>query len=138
MLNYFLTLQAGDEFASNFIVLSPEIKLTDDGKTVTVMIKVEDKSSVEIYRSDTETFGSWSRVDASINNGVAEFQTDQGGVFVARAHRNVGPIIGIVIGLVAVGLIVIAAVVYFKKNPEKWTSLKGSAKYAEKSLSDKV
>lgn len=131
-------INAGDEFASNFIILSPETKLTDDGKTVKVMMSVEDKSSIEIYRSDSETFGSWSKVNANINNGLAEFQTDQGGVFVARAHSNTGPIIGIVVGVLAVGLIVIAAVVYFKRNPQKWAALKGSAKYAEKSLSDKV
>lgn len=106
---------------------------------VAVSMKVdEDANDVVIYRSNSENFPGWTKVDASIDNGVAEFQVDEGGVFVARSHSSVGPIIGIVIGCIALGLIVIAAVVYFKKNPAKWMSLKGGAKYAEKSLSDKV
>lgn len=106
---------------------------------VAVSMKVdEDANDVVIYRSNSENFPGWTKVDASIDNGVAEFQVDEGGVFVARSHSSIGPIIGIVIGCIALGLIVIAAVVYFKKNPAKWMSLKGGAKYAEKSLSDKV
>lgn len=132
-------ISVGDDFASDFIVLAPETKLTDNGKKVTIGIDInEDASDIGIYRSNTENFGGWTKVDASINGGMAEFQTDQGGVFVARSHTNVGPIIGIVVGLLVVALIVIAAVVYFKKNPTKWMAMKGNAKYVEKSLSNKV
>ena len=113
--------------------------MTTNGKTVAVSMKVnEDANDVVIYRSNSENFSGWTKVDTSINNGVAEFQVDEGGVFVARSHSSAGPIIGIVIGCIALGLIVIAAVVYFKKNPAKWMALRGSANYAEKSLSNKV
>ena len=133
------SMNVGDDFASNFIILSPEKKLTANGKTVAVSMKVnEDANDVVIYRSNSENFSGWTKVDTSINNGVAEFQVDEGGVFVARSHSSAGPIIGIVIGCIALGLIVIAAVVYFKKNPAKWMALRGSANYAEKSLSNKV
>lgn len=113
--------------------------MTANGKTVAVSMKVnEDANDVVIYRSNSENFSGWTKVDTSINNGVAEFQVDEGGVFVARSHSSAGPIIGIVIGCIVLGLIVIAAVVYFKKNPAKWMALRGSANYAEKSLSNKV
>lgn len=119
--------------------MAPETKLTDNGKKVTVGITInEDASDIGIYRSNTENFAGWTKVDATINGGMAEFQTDQGGVFVARSHTNIGPIIGVVVGLLVVALIVIAAVVYFKKNPTKWMAMKGNAKYVEKSLSNKV
>ncbi|XP_071142451.1 protein DD3-3-like isoform X1 [Mytilus edulis] len=132
-------ITVGDDFASDFIVLAPETKLTDNGKKVTVGITInEDASDIGIYRSNTENFAGWTKVDATINGGMAEFQTDQGGVFVARSHTNIGPIIGVVVGLLVVALIVIAAVVYFKKNPTKWMAMKGNAKYVEKSLSNKV
>lgn len=133
------SISVGDDFASNFIVLSPETKWTENGKKVTVSMTINaDASDVVIYRSNSENFAGWSKIDASISGSVAQFQVDEGGVFVARSHTNPGPIIGIVVGCVALALIVIAAVVYFKKNPAKWMALKGSAKYAEKSLSNKV
>jgi hypothetical protein len=47
--------------------LSPEKKLTTNGKTVAVSMKVnEDANDVVIYRSNSENFSGWTKVDDKI------------------------------------------------------------------------
>jgi len=79
---------------------------------------------VVIYRT-SEDSTTWTRVDAQISGGTASFDTEEGGVYVAAGHTKAGVIAGAVIGALAVvAIIVIATVLYARKNPEKLSSLR--------------
>ena len=69
---------------------------------------------------------------------MVEFQTQYGGVFVARKHSALGAIVGIVAACVVVALLVVATIIYFKRNPGKWQRMKQGVKYAERSTQNKV
>ncbi|KAK3102217.1 hypothetical protein FSP39_009657 [Pinctada imbricata] len=130
---------AGDDYASSLVILYPEEKLTVEGQSITMQLKLNsDDSDITVYRSTSNNMGSWTRIDTSVSNGMAEFQTQYGGVYVARKHSNIGPIVGIVAAVVVVALIVVATIVYFKRNPGKWTRLMSGAKKAERSVQNKV
>lgn len=120
------------------MALYPETKLTTQGKTITMKIKLNADKDVSIYRSTTDNLHSWVEMDAEINNGVASFQTSHGGVYVATTSSNLAFIVGIVVGCVVIAIIVIATVVYFKRNPGKWQKMKNKMHYAERSMQDKV
>lgn len=128
----------GDEYASDFVALYPETELTTEGKTITMKIKLNTDKDVSIYRSTTDNLHSWVEMDAEVNNGVASFQTSHGGVYVATTSSNIAFIVGIVVGCVVIAIIVIATVVYFKRNPGKWQKMKNKMHYAERSMQDKV
>lgn len=134
-----LYLQTGDKYASNFIVVQPETIITQSGATFTVQMQVDpDASEVEIYRSKSSDMATWTKVPSSVSGSTASFQVDQGGVYVARSHQNLGPIIGIVAACVVVLLVVIASVMYFKRNPSSFEKLKSGARKAERSVQNKV
>lgn len=97
-----------------------------------------DASGVEIYRSKSTDMATWTKIPSSVSSGTASFQVNQGGVYVARSHQNLGPIIGIVAACVVVVLVVIASVVYFKRNPNSFEKLKSGARKAERSVQNKV
>lgn len=133
------SMQYGDEYASNFYVLSPESQLTDDAQKVTITIAIDDDAySPEAYWSTQDSLGTWVKVDASVEGTNLMLRSDRGGVFVVRSHSNYGPIIGIVVACVALVIIVVGAVVYFKRNPDRWIKLKKSTKYFERSMQEKV
>jgi len=115
-----------DKVASEFIVIYPEDNLGAQNNGMTVEIEVDPGTtdSVVIYRSST---GSpvWTKVDADITEGIAQFQTMEGGVYVAMGHTGQGVIAGAVVGaVVLVAIVVIAAVVYLRKNPSKLDGVK--------------
>lgn len=129
----------GDKYASNFIVVQPETIMTQSGATFTIQMQVDpDASEVEIYRSKSSDMATWTKVPSSVSGSTASFQVDQGGVYVARSHQNLGPIIGIVAACVVVLLVVIASVMYFKRNPSSFEKLKSGARKAERSVQNKV
>ena len=71
----------GNEYASYFVVVSPQDLKTVDCKKMTMKMKVDSSvtSPPQIYRSsEQENFRTWYKVDAEINDGVASFQTSQG------------------------------------------------------------
>lgn len=132
-------LQYGDEYASDFLVLTPESRLTDTPQKMTVSMTIdEDAYDPELYRSTQDTLGTWVKLDAQVSGQSLAFQYDRGGVFVVRSHSNYGPIIGIVVACVAVVVLIVAVVIYFRRNPERWMALKKSKNYLERSMQEKV
>lgn len=120
-------------------MVQPETIITQSGATFTVQMQVDpDASEVEIYRSKSTDMATWTKVPSSVSGSTASFQVDQGGVYVARSHQNLGPIIGIVAACVVVLLVVIASVMYFKRNPSSFEKLKSGARKAERSVQNKV
>ncbi|XP_061187895.1 protein DD3-3-like [Saccostrea echinata] len=129
----------GDDYASNFVVIRPETVVTQNGATFTIQMQVDpDASNVEIYRSKFQDMASWTKIPSSVNGGTASFQVDQGGVYVARSHQNLGPIIGIAVAGIVLALVVVATIVYFRRNPDRFQKLKSGARKAERSVQNKV
>ncbi|CAH1783889.1 unnamed protein product [Owenia fusiformis] len=133
------SINVGDGYASNYIRLLPETKLTQGDKTFTVQMKVEQPGTknVGVYRTNND-FATWTRLDADINDGLATFEAQGGGVYVARTEPQVGVIVGVCIGLIALVAIIIGGILYFKKNPDKLESLRGGARNAGRSVQNKV
>ena len=71
--NYYL-LQVGDNYASPFVVIHPEQKLTAQDKTFTVEmdINVGSTDSVKIYRTNSASFATWTSVSTSGKGGEGE------------------------------------------------------------------
>lgn len=69
----------GDGYASNFLVIEPQEKLTEGDKKFSVTLKVDSSTSgtVTIYKSDKNS-AQWRKVDAEIDDGVAKMQVDSG------------------------------------------------------------
>lgn len=69
----------GDGYASNFLVIEPQEKLTEGDKKFSVTLKVDSSTSgtVTIYKSDKNS-PQWRKVDAEIDDGVAKMQVDSG------------------------------------------------------------
>ena len=81
-LNYFLflhiierlLLQLGSGYASEFVVINPQNRLTMDGQTVDVEMRVDGGNNIKVYRSQEGAFSNWQEVEASVEGGVARFQ----------------------------------------------------------------
>ncbi|XP_005096259.1 protein DD3-3 [Aplysia californica] len=133
-------LGAGDDYASDFVVLQPEnlIEEGDDDKFFTLRIQLSDDSDdVDVYYAPSD-FSAWSKADAHVGGGVATVRAQHGGVYVARSKSNVGMIVGVVIACVVVVVIVSGAVFYFRRNPTKWQAVKTNCRNAERSMKNKV
>ncbi len=63
----------GDNYASPFVVIHPEQKLTAQDKTFTVEmdINVGSTDSVKIYRTNSASFATWT----SVSTNSASFAT---------------------------------------------------------------
>lgn len=72
-------VDVGDGYASNFMVINPQEKLTEGGKKFSVTLKVDSSMSgpVNVYKADKNK-PQWEKVDADINDGVAKMQVDSG------------------------------------------------------------
>ncbi|XP_013398503.1 protein DD3-3-like [Lingula anatina] len=117
----------GEGYASSYIVVHPEEKFSDEGKKVTLQMKIDPGSSeIGIYRTSSSNFATWTKVDAEVNDGIAQFQVAEGGVYVARTVPQVGLIVGIVVTILVIVALVVGTVVYFKKNPNKWNNIRRS------------
>ncbi|KAL5014549.1 hypothetical protein ScPMuIL_008819 [Solemya velum] len=135
------TISLGEEYASRFFVILPAERLTTTGKefTVNMALTMEDNDNIKVYRSNPATFSSWSKVDSHISGGTIQFQTAQGGVFVARTTlSNVSLIVGLVLGLLLVIIIVTGTVCYFRRRPENWVAVKSKVNRMHKSTQNQV
>ncbi|XP_041348275.1 protein DD3-3-like [Gigantopelta aegis] len=133
------TLSVGDDYASDFFVISPQSSLTTDGKTFTFEMKVDDSgSNVDVYRSNSDTFATWTKVDGDISGGVARLRLDRGGVFVARSQSNVALIVGVTIACIVLVAVVIGGVLYFRRHPSKWQAIGTKCRKAERSLQQEL
>ncbi|KAK6176566.1 hypothetical protein SNE40_014827 [Patella caerulea] len=132
-------LNVGDEFASDFLVIYPQEKITKPDKTFTVQMEVDDsKNEVQIYRSNSDNFAAWTKVPAEIKDGKAVFSVQEGGVYVARSNRNVGLIVGLTIFSIVLVIIIVGAIVYFRKHPQKWQTIISNIHKTERSMKSKV
>jgi len=132
-------INAGDSYASDFIRVSPE-ELIEDGedKFITITMVLTDSSdSVKVYRAPND-ISDWTRVDAEINSGQAKVQAQRGGVYIARSESNIGMTVGIAVGCAALLVVILGTVLYFRRNPTKWTAVKTNCRNAERSLHSKV
>lgn len=131
----------GSDYASDFVVLNPQNLRTVGGKKISVKVKVDSSvtSPPQMFRAnEQENFRTWYKVDAEISDGVASFQTEQGGAYVARTVPNHAAIAGIVVGVVVLVCIIVGTACYFKHKPEKWTRLRTACSGAKRSLQNKV
>lgn len=73
------SVDVGDSYASNFLVISPQEKLTEGEKKFSVTLKVDSSMSgtVTVYKADKDN-PQWRKVDADIDDGVAKMQVDSG------------------------------------------------------------
>lgn len=73
------SVDVGDGYASNFLVVNPQEKLTEGDKKFSVTMKVDASMSgtVTVYKADANS-PQWRKVDADIDDGVAKMQVDSG------------------------------------------------------------
>ena len=85
------SVDVGDGYASNFLVINPQEKLTDGDKKFSVTLKVDSSMSgtVNVYKADKNN-PQWRKVDADINDGVAKMQVDSG-IYVLPDYFNCFP-----------------------------------------------
>ncbi|KAH9496344.1 Protein DD3-3 [Bulinus truncatus] len=119
-------LTEGDSYASDFFVIHPESLVSENGKSFTLELKLSDDSSgVELYHASVD-YSGWSKVDADIGGGIARVQAQRGGIYVARKETNVGMIVGIVIACLVLVAVIVASVIYFRRNPRKWQAIEAT------------
>ncbi|XP_064604895.1 protein DD3-3-like isoform X2 [Liolophura sinensis] len=132
-------ISVGDSYVSNFLVVHPVERLAVNGRTFSVQMAVDcSVCTVAMYRSDPSTFSFWTRVNADVANGKAHFEAVEGGVYVARSESKIGVYVGAAVVCVAILLVLVGTIIYFKKHPEKFRQIQKAAKYAERSTKDKV
>lgn len=68
-------LQAGNDYASDFIVIKPERRVAVEDKAFKVSMKLHPQagSGIDIYRSNSAHFSSWQKVEATITGDTANF-----------------------------------------------------------------
>lgn len=73
------SVDVGDSYVSNFLVINPQEKLTDGEKKFSVTLKVDSSMSgtVTVYKADKNN-PQWRKVDADIDDGIAKMQVDSG------------------------------------------------------------
>ena len=75
------SITVGDDFSSNFLAVYPMQRLTKDGKTFTVKLKVEESAGHSTYVYHSSDMKTWSKIsDASISDGTATFKASAGRV----------------------------------------------------------
>ncbi|RUS72438.1 hypothetical protein EGW08_019800 [Elysia chlorotica] len=136
------SLDEGDDYASDFFLVTPEnlvqSQSDESSNSFTFEMQVSDSDGVEVYHA-TEDLTVWSRADADIGGGMARIKTQRGGVFVARSHSKVAMIVGVTVAcVVVVALVVAGAVFYFRRNPQKWQAVRTTCSKAELSMHRKV
>ncbi|GFR70427.1 protein DD3-3-like [Elysia marginata] len=134
------SLDEGDDYASDFYLVTPEnlVQSEESQKTFMVEMKVSDSDDVEIYHA-TEDLTVWSKADADIGGGKARIQAKRGGIFVARKHSKVAMIVGVTVAcFVVLVAVIVGGVFYFRRNPAKWQAVKTSCSSAKLSMQSKV
>jgi len=118
-------MTAGNGYASDFILISPEKQIAMADRKFEVKMKLDEGASgnIKLYKTNSQHFSTWEEVDADIQDGTASFQASEGGVYVARSHVNAGAIAGGVIAALVIVVIVAATVFYFRSKPEKMDAI---------------
>lgn len=56
-----------------------------------MVIDLDSSKDISVYRtSTTQNYVSWQKLEAEVDNGVVQFSTDRGGVYVVRTNKNIG------------------------------------------------
>ncbi|KAL5014548.1 hypothetical protein ScPMuIL_008818 [Solemya velum] len=134
-------ISVGKEYASHFFVILPAERLTAKGKvfTVKMSLTMEDNDNIKMYRSNPATLSSWSKVDSHINGRTIQFQTNQGGAFVARtSSSNVILIVAIVLTFSMIIILITGTICYFRRRPEKLLSVKSKLTRMHKSTQNLI
>lgn len=98
---------------------------------------------LQVYHTTTAAALSWTEVTVtSTENGMVTFASRGGGIFVAKESPDVIIIASIAAACAIVLFIVVGTIVYFRRFPEKWSSMKRrfghNVTYARRSLQSKV
>ncbi|XP_020892365.1 protein DD3-3 [Exaiptasia diaphana] len=131
----------GNDYASDFLVISPHSLKTDQKFEVKMGYKSGVTDDIEVYRSDDdEGLRTWYQVEAktSSEDNMVTFQTDKGGVYVARTVTNKGLLAGIIIAVIFVLLIVGGSIIYFRRKPEKLARVRSCFSNCGRSFSRQV
>ena len=118
----------GEGYASKYIIVEPTYQFTTDNSTFTIKIALKDSNydSLGVYRSDPYNLEMWEKVDHEKQGKSVTLAVQGGGAYVVRgAQSNAGLIAGVIIA-VAVVVLIVGAVVFFRRNPETWASVTGS------------
>ncbi|XP_072025682.1 protein DD3-3-like [Amphiura filiformis] len=118
----------GEGYASKYIIVEPTHEFTTDNATFTISINLIGSSydSIGVYRSDPYNLAMWEKIDHEQSGKTANIAVKGGGAYVIRgATSNVALIVGIIVA-VAVVVLIVGAVVFFRRNPEKWSSITGA------------
>ncbi len=95
-------------------------------------------NTLNVYRLSPD-FLVMTKLNAEIvDNKYAVFETNRGGTYVAKYEKNYGVIIGAVIGVVVSLIIVVVITIVLIKNPQYINSIRNRARYAHRSLLNKV
>ncbi|XP_065067104.1 protein DD3-3-like [Rhopilema esculentum] len=133
------SITVGDDFSSNFLAVYPMQRLTKDGKTFTVKLKVEESAGHSTYVYHSSDMKTWSKIsDASISDGTATFKASAGGVYVARKHRDVGMIAGVSLACAFLFVLIIGTVIYCRKKPGTWDRTRVRFRNITRSLKSEV
>lgn len=77
-------MQAGNGYASDFILISPEKQIAMADRKFEVKMKLDEGASgnIKLYKTNSQHFSTWEEVDADIQDGTASFQ-----VGFSKEHR---------------------------------------------------
>ncbi|CAD5117333.1 DgyrCDS6118 [Dimorphilus gyrociliatus] len=116
------------KISSHLILIEPDNVLAAESKKFQMKIRFERPRahSVTVYHAWVKSdFATWSKIDAEVNDDMVQLSVSNGGAYVVTTHSNVGMIVGIVFGTLAVILIVVVlGVFYLRKNPKTYNNIK--------------
>ncbi|XP_065192405.1 protein DD3-3-like [Sycon ciliatum] len=116
--------------ASDCLALYPEGRLTVNGAKMRLSMSLKENqaaSSIRVYQTTASSASSWSEVTVtSVENNIVTFESQQGGLYVAKEDPNFIVIGSIVAACLIAVIILVGALVYFKRYPGKISSMRRS------------
>ncbi len=130
-----------DDLASSFVRLNPIDLNSDVPLKIKIALDKDAKSSItnslSVYRLSPD-FLVMTKLKVDIDNDFAVFEVNRGGTYVAKIEKNYGAIIGAVIGVVVLLVVVSVIALVLVKNPQYFSSMRNRARYAKRSLLNRV
>lgn len=131
------------DLASNFVVISPNDKLTSIPFELKINLN-EDTSkflnsinSINVYRIAKDS-SVMTKIDAKFDGSHARISNTHGGIYVATKERNYGIVIGIVVSIGVVIILSAVLVIFLKRNPKYMHSLRYRVNEAKRTLLPRV
>ncbi|XP_033116568.1 protein DD3-3-like [Anneissia japonica] len=137
--SYGREVNVGKQYESNFIVVGPQVALTEEGKTFTMQINLNDDSYdvLTVYYSNDE-YKTWNKIDAELSNDKVSFEAQFGATYIVRGMPNVGLIVGCTIAALVAVILIIGSIMYFRKHPEKLEAIRTTCTASAKSVDGRV